>query len=129
MARLPTFPLATVDEVLDIRAELNPALTQFRSAMVTTAKNFTSAAWETGFEDEVHTAWVETVQPALESIDNTVRDDKSLSALAPMLSAPPKPPFPGSSLSRPACPVISASSATRLSSAVALSRRQRRSRR
>jgi hypothetical protein len=95
MARLPTFPLATVDEVLDIRAELNPALTQFRSAMVTTAKNFTSAAWETGFEDEVHTAWVETVQPALESIDNTVRDDKSLSALASNAFSAAKTAFPG----------------------------------
>jgi len=44
MGRLPTFPNATVDEVLDIRTKLAPSLTQFRAAMVTISKTFTSAA-------------------------------------------------------------------------------------
>lgn len=42
MGRLPTFPTAKVDEVLDIRDELAPSLARFRSAMVTISKNFTS---------------------------------------------------------------------------------------
>ena len=53
MARLPTFPAATVDEVLDIRSQLAPSLTRFRSVMVTISKDFTSASWESGFEDEL----------------------------------------------------------------------------
>ncbi len=78
MAKLPTFPDATVDEVLDIRSELAPALTQFRAAMVTLSKSFTDPAWETGFEDEVHDAWVESVNPALAAIDESVQENKSL---------------------------------------------------
>jgi hypothetical protein len=129
MARLPTFPLATVDEVLDIRAELNPALTQFRSAMVTTAKNFTSAAWETDSRMRfIPPGWRRCSPPSNPST-TPYETTNPCPRWPPMLSVPPKPPFPGSSLSRPACPVILASSATRLSSAVALSRRQRRSRR
>jgi len=82
MGRLPTFPATTVDEVIDIRTELAPALTQFRSAMVTIAKTFSSAAWESDFEDEVHDAWVETVLPAVERIETSVRDNHSLLSLA-----------------------------------------------
>jgi hypothetical protein len=46
MARLPTFPGATVDEVLDIREELAAPLTQFRGAMVRVPNGFASEAWE-----------------------------------------------------------------------------------
>lgn len=74
MGRLPTFPIATVDEVIDIRSALAPSLTQFRSAMVTISKSFNSAPWETDFEDEVHDAWVESVLPAVESIDASVKE-------------------------------------------------------
>jgi len=78
MGRLPTFPAATVDEVLDIRSELAPALTRFRGAMVTVSKTFNSSPWESSFEDEVHDAWVETVHPAIEDIENSVRENRSL---------------------------------------------------
>lgn len=78
MGRLPTFPTATVDEILDIRSELAPSLTQFRSAMVTISKTFTSQSWESSFEDEVHDAWVETVAPAVEAIEASIRDNASL---------------------------------------------------
>ncbi len=82
VGRLPTFPRATVDEVLDIRKELAASLTQFRSAMVTISRTFTSAAWESDFEDEVHDAWVESVLPAIEAIDASIRDNHSLFTLA-----------------------------------------------
>jgi hypothetical protein len=78
MGRLPTFPDATVDEVLDIRSDLASSLKQFRSAMVTLSKDFASASWEAGFEDEVHDAWVESVEPAVEAIDESVRSNNSL---------------------------------------------------
>lgn len=78
MGRLPTFPDATVDEVLDIRTELAAPLTQFRSAMVTVSKAFTSKSWTSDFEDEVHDAWVETVHPAVEAIEASIHDNRSL---------------------------------------------------
>jgi hypothetical protein len=82
MGRLPTFPNATVDELLDIRTDLAPSLTQFRSAMVTISQTFKSAPWESDFEDALNDAWVETVHPAVEAIDASVRDNKSLLTLA-----------------------------------------------
>jgi hypothetical protein len=95
MGRLPTFPTATVDEVIDIRSELAPSLTQFRSAMVTVSKSFSSAPWETDFEDEVHDAWVESVLPAVESIDASVRDNSSLLTLATGITGAANTAYPG----------------------------------
>ena len=95
IGRLPTFPTATVDEVIDIRSELAPSLTQFRSAMVTVSKSFSSAAWETDFEDEVHDAWVESVLPAVESVDASVKDNSSLLSLATGLTGAANSAYPG----------------------------------
>lgn len=95
MGRLPTFPAATLDEVLDIRKELSPSLTQFRGAMVTIAKGFTSAAWESDFEDEVHDAWVETVAPAVEHIEASVRDNNSLFSLTTGVTGAVNTSLPG----------------------------------
>jgi hypothetical protein len=95
MGRLPTFPMATIDEVIDIRSELAPSLTQFRSSMVTISKTFSSAAWEADFEDEVHDAWVESVLPAVESIDASVRDNSSLLSLASGITGAATSAYPG----------------------------------
>jgi hypothetical protein len=95
MGRLPTFPEAKVDEVIDIRSELAPSLTQFRSTMVTISQNFTSAPWESDFEDELHDAWVETVHPAVEAIEASVRDNHSLLALASGFAGAANTALPG----------------------------------
>lgn len=95
MGRLPTFPNATVDDVLDIRMALAPSLTPFRSAMATISKTFTSAAWESDFADEVHDVWVERVLPAVEAIDASVRDDTSLLSLAAGIAGTTKASYPG----------------------------------
>jgi hypothetical protein len=95
MGRLPTFPNATVDEVLDIRTTMASSLTQFRSAMVTISKTFTSPPWESAFEDELHDAWVETVHPAVEAIEASVRDNRSLLTLAAGIAGAANTAFPG----------------------------------
>jgi hypothetical protein len=95
MGRLPTFPGAEVDELLDIRDELSQPLTQFRGAMVGIARDFTSEAWERGFEDEVHDAWVGTVHPALESIEAAVQDNRSLLSMASGVVGGAKASAPG----------------------------------
>lgn len=95
MGRLPTFPNATVDEVLDIREELRPSLTHFRSSLAAIAKGFSSSAWESDFEDEVNAAWVETVHPALEAIEESVRDNRSLLTLAAGITGAANTTLPG----------------------------------
>ena len=98
MGRLPTFPTATVDEVIDIRTELAPSLAKFRSAMVSIAKSFSSSAWESDFEDEVHDAWVESVFPAVEDIEASVRDNNSLFSLATGITGATNRAYPGLSI-------------------------------
>jgi ElaB/YqjD/DUF883 family membrane-anchored ribosome-binding protein len=95
MGRLPTFPDATVDEVLDIRTQLVGPLTGFRSAMVTVAKDFTSEAWEKGFEDDVHDAWVQRIAPALQSIEEQIRGNRSLLAMAAGVADTATASYPG----------------------------------
>lgn len=98
MSRLPTFPMASVDEVLDIRSELAPALTHFRSAMVTASKPIGSAPWETDFEDCVHDEWIEKVHPAIEEIRASVRDNSSLMTLVAESTGVANKAYPGLAL-------------------------------
>lgn len=95
IGRLPTFPGATVDEVLDIRRELAPSLTRFRGAMVTISKSFSSAPWESAFADELQDAWVETICPAVDAIEASVRDNRSLLSLSAGLTGTAKAASPG----------------------------------
>jgi hypothetical protein len=95
IGRLPTFPDATVDEVIDIRRELAPSLTRFRGAMVTISKSFSSAPWESAFEDELQDAWIEIICPAIEAIEASVRDNHSLLSLSAGLTGTAKAAWPG----------------------------------
>jgi hypothetical protein len=63
--------------------------------MVTISKSFSSQPWETDFADEVHDAWVESVLPAVEAIDASVRDNKSLLSLATGVTGAANTAYPG----------------------------------
>jgi hypothetical protein len=95
MTRLPTFPEATVDELLDIREELTDPITRFRSAMVTMGRSFTAEAWEPDFGDQVHDAWIETIQPAVLDIEEAVRQNTSLATRAAGVAGALNTSFPG----------------------------------
>jgi len=47
------------------------------------------------FENEVHDAWVESVLPAVEAIDASVRDSRSLSTLANSITGAANTSYPG----------------------------------
>jgi hypothetical protein len=95
MAHLPTFPNATTDEVIDIRAELAEPLTSFRAAMVSASRAFTSKPWDASFADELHDYWVETVAPAVADIESAVRDNRSVLNLAAGIAGAAKEAWPG----------------------------------
>jgi hypothetical protein len=98
LARLPTFPRASLDEVVDMRSEFAGPLTRFRASMVTAAKGFSVDAWDSSFADEVHEFWVETVAPAVQEINDGVRSDKSLTELAVGIVGTAKSAWPGLAL-------------------------------
>ncbi len=98
IARLPTFPEAKVDELLDIREELRAPVTRFRSAMVAMAHSFTSESWESDFNDQLHDAWVETVQPAILDIEQAVQQNRSLTTRAAGVTGALNASYPGLSI-------------------------------
>jgi hypothetical protein len=71
---LPTFPTATVRELLDIRKELETPLVRFRAAIVGVAGTLSAAAYEEGFAEQLHQAWVGEVAPALQELAERAED-------------------------------------------------------
>lgn len=82
MDRLPAFPHATIDEILDIRDELRSPLVRFRAAMIEMERLIQSAAHEPDFEAEVDVLYHERIAPALLEIRERVQDNSSLRRLA-----------------------------------------------
>lgn len=81
MSRLPAFPKASVEEILDIRRELAKPLIGFRAGMIKMARMMEQPFYEEGFQEEVEQAYVEHVAPALAEIGETVESNKYLKRL------------------------------------------------
>lgn len=79
LARLPTFPLASMAEVVDIRDDLRRPLIRFRSELVALSRRFTRDAFDLQFVEEAQDAWIERVEPALLELNELV-DEKRLRA-------------------------------------------------
>ena len=62
LARLPTFPLATMDEIVEIRDDLRRPLTAFRSEMVKLSVVLGSTPLEADFDEAAQNAWIEIVE-------------------------------------------------------------------
>jgi hypothetical protein len=81
MGHLPAFERASIAEVLDVREELRVPLVRFRGAMITLERTIESAAYEADFVDRVDELYREQVAPALQEIDERVRDNAYLQRL------------------------------------------------
>jgi hypothetical protein len=81
MGHLPAFERASIAEVLDVREELRAPLVRFRGAMITLERTIESAAYEADFVDRVDELYREQVAPALQEIDERVRDNVYLQRL------------------------------------------------
>jgi hypothetical protein len=69
LARLPTFPAAKVDEIIDIRADLRHPLFRFRRELQQVVAEMELSPWDVQFEHSVQAAWVDRVAPALLEIE------------------------------------------------------------
>ena len=70
--RLPTFPAATLSEVIDIRRELEEPLIRFRREVVRLSAEMAQHALDADFATDVDREWHATVRPALTEIDDLV---------------------------------------------------------
>jgi hypothetical protein len=76
LERLPLFENASINEILDIRKELEKPLTRFRSAMVNFSDDIKSTPWDKGFALEANRVYVRDVKPALLEIEESVQSNK-----------------------------------------------------
>jgi hypothetical protein len=81
-ARLPTFTTASIDEILDIRRELNNPLTHFRSGIIKLAEQITSEPWDKDFEHEAERLVRRDIEPTILHLEEDIRSNKLLTKLA-----------------------------------------------
>jgi hypothetical protein len=81
MESLPSFPAASIAEILDIREELRRPLTTFRAAVAEMERQIQSAAYDADFPAEVDDLFIEKAAPALEEIADLVHQNGDLRQL------------------------------------------------
>ena len=82
LQRLPMFERADVSETLDVRKELAEYLGAFRVAVAESAATIEAAAWDTArFAEEADLVFDEKVGPAVDRIEQRVKNDRGLNEL------------------------------------------------
>lgn len=79
--RLPLFDFASINEILDIRRELERHLIRFRAAMLTFSDNIKSASWDTEFSSEAELIFYREVQPVILEIEDAIKSNRYLAEL------------------------------------------------
>jgi hypothetical protein len=77
-SRLPLFDEASVDEIIDIRKELDRPLKRFRSGVVGFSREIESAPWNNEFSQEVEQIFIERVEPAVLEIEDAYKSSRPL---------------------------------------------------
>lgn len=98
LSKLPLFDDATIDEILDIRRELDRPLIKFRSAIIKFSKDISSAAWDKDFPMESEQIFREYVEPSVLEIEDGFKSNKLLLRLIPDLADKPIQPAVASSV-------------------------------
>jgi hypothetical protein len=76
--RLPLFDSATIDEIIDIRKELEKPLVGFRSAIIKFSREIETAQWDHDFSFEVDQVFREKVEPCVLEIEDAYRSNNLL---------------------------------------------------
>jgi hypothetical protein len=74
IGRLPAFPEAPFDELLDLRRELAGPLARYRAATVRMSKALTASPFDQAITAEADDLWVEQVAPALVDLEDAYTD-------------------------------------------------------
>lgn len=84
--RLPLFSQASVNEILDIRRELESALVGFRSAMLKFSKDIKDASWDDDFGLSAEVVFRQEVAPAILNIEGEVKGNRFMMELTERLA-------------------------------------------
>lgn len=75
LADIPSLPTATVDEILDIRERVSPHLSRFRAAVADLEEELNTNVGAEDFAVEVEDLKLRHVAPALEELNESIRDE------------------------------------------------------
>lgn len=79
--RLPSFDTASVNEIIDIRKDLDGSLVRFRSKVLSYAESIQSLPWDDDFEYECSMLYHKDVAPAVQEIDELSRENSFIKNL------------------------------------------------
>jgi hypothetical protein len=85
-SRLPLFDGASVEEIIDIRNELDKPLKRFRAAIIDFSHEVEGAPWEKEFPEEVEQIMRRRIEPAILDIEDAYNSNKPLLHLASALT-------------------------------------------
>jgi len=83
LERLPLFDEASVEEILDVRKELERPLARFRSVVIGFAAGIETAAWDDDFTSDAERVYRKEVEPAILDIEDAVKSNILLGRLWP----------------------------------------------
>jgi len=86
--RLPLFDKASIEEILDIRSELEKPLIRFRSAIIKYGEYIKSAAWAPDFLFEADQLYRREIEPAILEIEEAYKSSSYLRVLAGKATEP-----------------------------------------
>jgi hypothetical protein len=89
LERLPLFDLATIQEILDIRRELDRPLVRFRRAMIQFSEKIKTASWDKDFPMEAEQVFYREVEPAVLDIEDAIRSNSYLATLVRKIADKP----------------------------------------
>lgn len=78
LQRLPSFDMATVDEIIDIRKELSAPVVRFRQAMIGYSDTIQSLPWDRDFLSECSLLYDREIAPTILEIEEATADNKIL---------------------------------------------------
>lgn len=81
MHRLPCFEYATIDEILDIRKELENPLRRFRSAIIKSSEEIRYEVWDQDFTYDADKLFRKEIEPSIVEIEELVQSNKYLKKL------------------------------------------------
>jgi len=80
--RLPSFELAQIKEVMDIRKELDKPLKKFRALMLKYSNEINSEVWQDAFMIEVEDKFREEIEPVVQEIEEFCESNNYLKELS-----------------------------------------------
>lgn len=82
IARLPAFPQAPINELLDVKADLQEPLTRYRAAVARLEKDMPQDVGSAEIDADIQAAWRAHVAPALDELQDILTEHSFVRSLA-----------------------------------------------